>query len=260
MKVYFIGAGPGAADLLTVRGAKLIKKAKMVMYAGSLVSPDMLKYCKKKTTIINTAELNLEEQMVCYAKAKKKNWDVARLHSGDPAIYGATAEQMRRLKQMDIPYQVVPGVSSFSASAAILNAELTKPKVSQTIILTRASGRASSVPKRESIAQLAAHQATLCIFLSGPHLKKMVGDLLLHYPPNTPIALVHKASWPQEKVHQSTLEKVVDEVNPKDWALSTMILVGETLSSELLEESRLYSEHYTHIHRKASKKQKEKTT
>src|SRR5437899_9041340 len=172
MKVYFIGAGPGAADLITLRGAKILGRVKMVLYAGSLVPTDMLQHCGADAELIDTAQLNLEQQQECYMRAQQAGHDVARLHSGDPAIYGATAEQMRRLDALGIEYEVVPGVSSFTAAAAAVKAELTKPEVSQTIILTRVSGRASAVPEAEAIARLAAHRSTMCIFLSGPHLKK----------------------------------------------------------------------------------------
>lgn len=253
MKVYFIGAGPGAADLITLRGAKILNSVKMVMFAGSLVSRDMLQHCNKDAEIIDTSELDLEQQEECYARAQANGWDVARLHSGDPAIYGATAEQMRRLDGLGIGYEIVPGVSSFTASAAILNAELTKPQISQTIILTRTSGRASPVPELESIDKLALHRATMCVFLSGPHLEKIVSDLLLHYPAETPVALVQKATWPQEKALRSTLGKILEETNARDWQLSTMMLIGEVLGDDLIEESKLYSAGYSHRFRKAAK-------
>lgn len=254
MKVFFIGAGPGAPDLITLRGVKILHQAPMVMYAGSLVSAEILEHCQAGAEVIDTSALNLEEQEACYGKAQKNNWDVARVHSGDPSIYGAMAEQIQRLDLLGIPFEVVPGVSSFAASAALLKAELTKPKMSQTIILTRVSGRASSVPEKESLPLLAAHGATLCIFLSAPHLPKIVADLALHYSPETPLALVQKATWPQERIHRSTVGKVLQEIKVKDWALSTMILVGEVLSDELLEESKLYSAQYTHRFRHSKKK------
>ena len=155
MKVYFVGAGPGAADLITVRGAQILARVPMVLYAGSLVSREMLTHCRADVEIIDTAKLNLDEQERHYLRARERAWDVVRLHSGDPAIYGATAEQMRRLDALEIEYEVIPGVSSFVAAAAVLNAELTKPEVAQTIILTRTSGRASRVPDKESLKSLA---------------------------------------------------------------------------------------------------------
>ncbi|MGK0290118.1 MAG: precorrin-4/cobalt-precorrin-4 C11-methyltransferase [bacterium] len=253
MIVHFIGAGPGAPDLLTLRGAKLINESKMVMYAGSLVSEEILEHCQEGAEIINTAKLNLEEQEACYVKAKENDWDVARIHSGDPSVYGATAEQMQRLRNLEIPYKVVPGVSSFSAAAACLDAELTKPEVSQTIILTRTSGRASSVPEKEALDKLASHQASLCIFLSAPHLPQVVEDLKKHYAGDTPIALVHKATWPEEKIHRSTLDNIIGEVDLKDWRLSTLIMVGDVLRDDVPLESQLYSAKYSHRFRKAEK-------
>jgi precorrin-4/cobalt-precorrin-4 C11-methyltransferase len=255
MKVYFIGAGPGAPDLITVRGADILSRVSIVMYAGSLVPEAVLKYCKQDAEIINTAELNLEEQFEVYDRANKTGQDVVRLHSGDPSIYGATAEQMRGLEQMNIPYEIVPGVSSFTAAAAVVGTELTKPGISQTIILTRVSGRASAVPDDEQLAQLAAHRATLCIFLSGPHLSKIVQDLLLHYPPETPVALVYRATSPDERIHRSTLAGILYEVDVRDWKLTTMMLVGRVLEDEIGGESRLYSADYSHLFRRAKQPQ-----
>jgi precorrin-4/cobalt-precorrin-4 C11-methyltransferase len=254
MKVYFIGAGPGAPDLITLRGAQILARAPMVLYAGSLVSREMLMHCRSDAKIIDTAKLNLDEQEACYLRARETGWDVARLHSGDPAIYGATAEQMRRLEKEGIPYEVVPGVSSFTSAAAALKAELTKPEVSQTIILTRTSGRASSIPEKESLPLLAAHRATLCIFLSGANLPRIVADLIGSYPPSTPIALVQKATWRQEHIHRGTLGCMLDEIDPQDWQLSTMLLVGDVLDDKVVAESRLYAADYSHRFRKAARR------
>lgn len=251
MRVFFIGAGPGARDLITVRGAKVLKRARLVMYAGSLVPPEVLSYCRKDAEIIDTAKLDLDDQEACYLRARERRIDVARVHSGDPAIYGATAEQMRRLDKLGIPYEVIPGVSSFTAAAATLSSELTKPGVSQTVILTRVSGRASAVPEREALAKLAQSGATLCIFLSGPHLRQIVRDLEPHYPPDTPVALVRRASWPDERSHRSTLGRLLADVKAKEWRLTTLLLVGRVLSTETCAESRLYAKDYPHIFRKA---------
>lgn len=249
MKVYFIGAGPGAADLITLRGSRLLGAAPMVLYAGSLVPAEMLSHCRPDAEIHDTAELNLDQQEALYHRAQAEGKDVARLHSGDPAIYGATNEQMRRLEALGIDYEVVPGVSSFTAAAAALGSELTRPEVSQSIILTRTSGRASAVPETESIASFAAHRATMCIFLSGQRLKQTVADLSLHYPPDTPVALVRRASWPDQSVHRSTLGRMLSEVKQKDWLLTTLLLVGEALSREGGVESSLYAAGFTHIFR-----------
>ena len=256
MRVYFIGAGPGAQDLITVRGAEILQRAPIVLYAGSLVPPEVLRYCKPDAEIIDTAMLDLEQQEACYKKARALDRDVARVHSGDPAIYGATAEQMRRLEKLEIPYEVVPGVSSFTAAAASLSSELTKPGISQTVILTRVSGRASPVPDKEALCELAKSGATLCIFLSGPHLRRIVTELRPHYPPDTPVALVHRASWPDERSHRSTLGRLLTEVKAKDWRLTTLLLVGRVLSREVAAESRLYAKDYPHIFRKVRKQRR----
>jgi precorrin-4/cobalt-precorrin-4 C11-methyltransferase len=254
MKVYFIGAGPGSADLITVRGANILSRVSVVLYAGSLVSKEMLVHCRADALIINTAKLSLHEQETHYANARDRDLDVARLHSGDPSIYGATAEQMRRLEGLGIEYEVVPGVSSFVAAAALLKTELTKPEIAQTIILTRTGGRASPMPARESLRALAAHHTTMCIFLSGNQLSAVTVELLVHYRPDTPAALVHKATWRQEMIWCGSLGKIMDEVVPGDWELSTMLIVGEALSREEGTESRLYAADYSHLYRKASKK------
>jgi precorrin-4/cobalt-precorrin-4 C11-methyltransferase len=255
MKVYFIGAGPGSADLITLRGAKILGRVAVVLYAGSLVSREMLVHCRADAQIINTAKLSLNEQEVHYAHARDHGLDVARVHSGDPSIYGATAEQMRRLDRLGIEYEVVPGVSSFTAAAALLNTELTKPEIAQTIILTRTGGRASPMPDSESLRALAAHAATMCVFLSGGQLSHVVGELLAHYRPDTPAALVHKATWPQEKVWFGSLGKIMDEIEPRDWELSTMLIVGEVLKREAGTESCLYAAGYSHLYRKGAKKE-----
>lgn len=253
MKVYFVGAGPGAPDLITLRGARLLGSVQMVLYAGSLVPTEMLQHCQPGAELIDTAQLDLEQQQACYQRAQQQDIDVVRLHSGDPAIYGATAEQMRRLEALGIAYEVVPGVSSFTAAAAAVTAELTKPEVSQTVILTRVSGRASAVPELESIARLAQHQATMCIFLSGPHLKKIVGDLRLHYPDSTPVTLVYRASWPDQRVYQGTLATVLEETKRGAWNLTTMMLVGAALDKGAQVESSLYSREFTHLFRVVKK-------
>lgn len=256
MRVYFIGAGPGAYDLITVRGAEILKRAPVVMYAGSLVPPEVLRYCKSDAEIVDTAKLDLDQQEACYRAARESDRDVARVHSGDPSIYGATAEQMRRLDTLGISYEVVPGVSSFTAAAASLSSELTKPGVSQTVILTRVSGRASPVPDKEALTRLAKSGATLCIFLSGPHLRRIVTELRPYYPPDTPVALVYRASWPDERSHRSTLGRLLSEVKAKDWRLTTLLLVGRVLSREVAAESRLYAKDYPHIFRKVPRKRR----
>ena len=192
MKVSFIGAGPGAPDLITLRGARRLGECPLVLYAGSLVPEAVLEHAHPDAECVNTAPLNLDEQVALYRRAQAQDLDVARVHSGDPAIYGATAEQMRALRSLGIEYEVVPGVSSFTASAAVLGAELTRPGVTQTVILTRASGRASPVPDAENLRGLAAHRASLCVFLGGRQLPQIVTELLEAYAPHTPAALVQR--------------------------------------------------------------------
>ncbi len=254
MKVYFIGAGPGAPDLITIRGAKILSEVTIVLYAGSLVPEVVLTHCSTDATKINTASLNLDQQVEQYKQAKQKNQSIARVHSGDPSIYGAMAEQMKRLGELEIEYEVVPGVSSFTAAAAILKTELTKPDVTQTVILTRLSGRASAVPDKENLASLAAHQASLCIFLSGRQLQETITELSRHYKTDTPIAFVYRATWPDERIVRGTLASIMSLVNPSDWTLTTIILVGDVMREELPSESCLYSPEYAHKFRKASTK------
>jgi precorrin-4/cobalt-precorrin-4 C11-methyltransferase len=252
MKVFFIGAGPGAADLVTVRGARILAEAPLVLYAGSLVSREMLVHCGPTAECLDTSRMNLDEQVAQYKRADALGWNVARIHSGDPAIYGAVHEQMRALDEIGIAYEVVPGVSSFTASAAVLKASLTRPEVSQSVIITRAEGRASAVPETESLAGFAAHGATMAVFLSGASLERVVSELLEGYPPDTPAALVCKASWPQEKQVLATLGTLLDGLDPDTWRLSTMLLVGRALSAEPGLASQLYNPNYAHKFRKAA--------
>lgn len=252
-RVYFIGAGPGAPDLITLRGAKLLAECDLILYAGSLVPEALLTHVRPQAQRYNTAQLSLPEQRELYEWAKRDGLKVARLHSGDPAIYGATAEQMQLLRELDLPYEVVPGVSSFSACAAVLGAELTRPEVTQTIILTRASGRASPVPEPENLASLAAHRASLCIFLGGSQLRENVAALLEHYPSDTPAALVQRATQPEERCHVAPLGQLLDGLTLSEWQLTTMLLVSPALGSvdELAALSRLYDPQYAHRFRRA---------
>lgn len=249
--MFFIGAGPGAPDLITLRGARALHAADVAMYAGSLVPEAVLEHCRPEVRAVNTAGLNLQEQRGWYEQALQHGWTVARLHSGDPSIYGATAEQMELLRELGMRYEVIPGVSSFTACAAALGAELTRPDVSQTIIITRGSGRASPVPAKEALTGLAAHQATMCIFLSGRQLEAVVADLLAHYPPETPAALVQRVSQPEERSHRAPLGSLLTGLQLSDWALTTMILVGGALGEDLGVTSRLYDPAYAHRFRRA---------
>ena len=248
MKVYFIGAGPGAADLITLRGARLLGEVDMVLYAGSLVPVAMLEHCKPGAELIDTAELNLEQQQDCYLRAQAAGSDVVRLHSGDPAIYGATAEQMRRLDALGIAYDIVPGVSSFTAAAAAIQTELTKPEVSQSVILTRVSGRASAVPELESIARLAEHRATMCIFLSATIAKRVQEQLLAHYPADTPVAILYRVSWDDEEIYTGQLADLAGLIRTHKLTRTVLIVVGTAIGARK-NRSQLYHPDWKHIFR-----------
>lgn len=246
--IYFIGAGPGATDLITVRGMRLLQKADVVIYAGSLVNPELLDYCRPETTIYNSASMTLE-QTVAAMRDAPEGATVVRLHTGDPCLYGAIAEQMRELDKLGLAYEVVPGVSSFCGAAAALRAEYTLPNVSQTVIITRTAGR-TPVPERESIRSLAAHQATMVLFLSTALTETLQGELLAGgYAAETPAAIVYKATWPEEKIFRcavGTLHKTVTENGMKKTAL---IVVGGCLGDEYLR-SLLYHPDFTTEYRK----------
>lgn len=250
MKVYFIGAGPGDPELITVKGKKIIGMSGYCIYAGSLVNPDILKYCSKDTRIFDSASMTLEEIMNIIEKAKEENKDVARVHTGDPSIYGAIQEQMSELDKRGIDYEVIPGVSSFLAAASTLKQELTLPGVSQTVIITRIEGR-TPVPETERLEVLAKSKATLCIFLSVKEINKVVNILKPDYGTNCPVAIVYKASWKDEKVIISTLGAVVDEIIRSDIKNTAIIIVGNVLSKNF-EYSKLYDKHFNHSCRRKS--------
>ena len=246
--VHFVGAGSGAPDLITLRGARLLGEADVVIYAGSLVNPELLDYCRPETTIYNSASMTLE-QTVAAMRDAPEGATVVRLHTGDPCLYGAIAEQMRELDKLGLAYEVVPGVSSFCGAAAALRAEYTLPNVSQTVIITRTAGR-TPVPERESIRSLAAHQATMVLFLSTALTETLQGELLAGgYAAETPAAIVYKATWPEEKIFRcavGTLHKTVTENGMKKTAL---IVVGGCLGDEYLR-SLLYHPDFTTEYRK----------
>jgi len=248
--VYFIGAGPGDPELLTLKGKSIIEKADVLIYAGSLVNPQVLHHKKKKATVYNSASMNLKEIIALISKAVRKGKTVARIHTGDPAIYGAIQEQISLLEKRSIPYEVIPGVSSVFAAAAALKKELTVPERSQTVILTRISGR-TKVPSREAIDKLAQAQATMAIFLSVAHIEKVVEQLRTGYPPDTPVAVVHKASWPDEKVVRGTLRTIADKVHKAAIKRQALILVGSALGDTVdTPRSKLYHEGFAHGYRK----------
>ena len=248
MKVYFIGAGPGDPELITVKGKKTIEMSGYCIYAGSLVNPDILKYCSKDTRIYNSASMSLDEIINIIEEAKKDNKDVARVHTGDPSIFGAIQEQMSELDKRGIDYEVIPGVSSFLAAASTLKQELTLPGVSQTVIITRIEGR-TPVPETEGLEVLAKSKATLCIFLSVNEIDKVVSILRPVYGTNCPVAIVYKASWRDEKVIISNLSDVADEITRNDIKKTAIIIVGDVLSKNF-EYSKLYDKHFKHSYRR----------
>ena len=252
-KVIFMGAGPGDPELLTIKGAKVIEKADTIIYAGSLVNPEVLSGAKSDAKIYNSAELNLDEIVEIMEKSVGEGKLVARVHTGDPAIYGAIAEQIQYLKARDINYEIIPGVSSLFASAAALEAELTLPEVSQTVIITRPSGRTPK-PEREAIYRLAEHQATMCIFLGVHMISKVVAELLTFYDPQTPVAVVQKASWDDQKIVRGTLEDIVDQVQEAGITKTALIVVGDVLGTDKVTPSKLYDAHFTHEYREGEGK------
>lgn len=243
MTVHFIGAGPGAADLITLRGRDLIAACPVCLYAGSLVPEGILAHCPEGAHIVNTARLSLDEIMDEIGAANAKGQDVARIHSGDLSIWSAMGEQLRRLRALDIAYDVTPGVPSFAAAAATLAAELTLPGVVQSVILTRTSGRATAMPEGETLANFAATGATLAIHLSVHVLERVVEELTPHYGPDCPVAVVWRASWPDERVVRATLSTLQTEVG-EEMARTALILVGHALGAEEFGESRLYAGDY----------------
>jgi precorrin-4/cobalt-precorrin-4 C11-methyltransferase len=241
--VHFIGAGPGAADLITLRGRDLIAACPVCLYAGSLVPEGILAHCPEGAHIVNTARLSLDEIMDEIAAAHAKGQDVARIHSGDLSIWSAMGEQLRRLRALDIDYDVTPGVPSFAAAAAALAAELTLPGVVQSVILTRTSGRATAMPEGETLANFAATGATLAIHLSVHVLERVVEELTPHYGPDCPVAVVWRASWPDERVVRATLSTLQTAVG-EEMARTALILVGHAIGAEEFGESRLYAGDY----------------
>lgn len=246
--VHFIGAGPGDPELLTIKGKKLIDEADVIIYAGSLVNPDVLKGAKESARIYNSATMNLEEVIAVMKEANQQGMQVARVHTGDPAIYGAHREQMDELDKLGIGYDVIPGVSSFLATAAALKKEYTLPGVSQTVILTRMEGR-TPMPEKEKLADLAKHQATMIIFLSAGQMEELARQLMTAYPPETPVAVVYKASWEDQIIVTGNLTDIAQKVKEAGITKTALTVVGEFLGDRY-ELSRLYDKHFTHEFRK----------
>jgi len=247
MTVHFIGAGPGAPDLITIRGRDLIARCSVCLYAGSLVSPEVVACAPPGARVIDTAPLTLDEIIREMQAADAAKLDVARVHSGDPSLYGAIAEQMRRLDRVGIAYDITPGVPAFAAAAAILKSELTLPEVSQTVILTRTSMQASPMPAGEDLATLGRSRATLAIHLSVRNLKKVVDDLAPFYGADCPVVVVYRASWPDERVIHGTLATIAKAVRQAKITRTALILVGRALAQEGFRDSALYDPAYSHI-------------
>ena len=249
--VHFVGAGSGAADLITVRGAKLLGEADVVIYAGSLVNPALLDYTKPGCEIHDSAKLTLEEVIALIEKAEAEGKTTVRLHTGDSSIYGAVREQFDELEKRDIVYDVCPGVSAFCGAAAALRAEYTLPDVSQTVIITRAPGR-TPVPERESIRSLAAHQATMVLFLSTSLTELLQAELLAGgYTADTPVAVVYKATWPEEKIFRCTVGTLHETVTGNGLTKTSLIVVGNCLGDNYLR-SLLYHPDFTTEFRKGA--------
>lgn len=263
MTVHFIGAGPGAPDLITLRGLELIRTSPVVLYAGSLVPRAVVAQAPKRARVIDTASMTLDEIIAEMRAAHKKGRDVARVHSGDPSLYGAIAEQMRRLRKLGIPYDVTPGVPSFAAAAAALGVEFTLPGVCQTVILTRTAVRASGMPKGEELRTLAASRATLVLHLSINNLARVVRELTPVYGADCPVAVVWRASWPDEVVIRGRLDTIREKVTAKKLTRTALIIVGRVLDGSGFSDSRLYAPGHSHVLRPRTKRKtapKRKTT
>ncbi|GHH63632.1 precorrin-4 C(11)-methyltransferase [Kitasatospora indigofera] len=241
MTVHFIGAGPGAADLITVRGARTLARCGVCLYAGSLVPRELLAECPPDARLVDTAQLTLDQIVAEITAAHEAGQDVARLHSGDPSVFSAVAEQMRRLDAAGIPYEVVPGVPAFAAAAAALKRELTVPTVGQTVILTRVAKRATPMPEGEDLATLGLSRALLVLHLAAGYVDDVVEELLPHYGADCPAAVVAMASRPDELVLRGTLADIAGQVKAAGVVRTAVILVGRTLGAEQFRDSHLYS-------------------
>ncbi len=249
MRVYIIGAGPGDPKLLTIRAAELIAQCPVVLYTGSLVPKEVVAHARPDAQVLDSAGMTLEEITAVILEARDADQDVARVHTGDPSIFGSTAEQVRELEQLGIEYEIIPGVSSFTAAAAAIGRELTLPELSQTIIITRAEGR-TPVPEKEQLQDLARHGATLALFLSVTMLRKVAESLIPSYGADCPVAVVHKASWPDQVIVRGTLADIYEKVREAHFNSTAMILVGRVLEAKDFAKSRLYDASFTHRFRK----------
>ncbi|WP_316859691.1 precorrin-4 C(11)-methyltransferase [uncultured Cohaesibacter sp.] len=252
MTVYFIGAGPGAPDLITVRGLKLIQRCPVCLFAGSLVPEAIVAEAPEGALVKDTAAMNLDEIIEDIRLAHEENKDVARVHSGDPSIYGATAEQMRRLEDLDIEYEVVPGVPAFAAAAAALGTELTVPGIAQTIILTRTAMKSSSMPERESLEILGKAGATMAIHLSVRNAAHIERELTPHYGTDCPAVIAYRVGWPDQTFIHATLGTIKEKIREAKLTRTALILVGPALGARKFEDSKLYDADFSHILRIAA--------
>ncbi|AVX05655.1 precorrin-4 C(11)-methyltransferase [Maritalea myrionectae] len=260
MTVYFIGAGPGAPDLITVRGLKLIEKCKVCLFAGSLVPTEIVEAAPSDALVMDTAPMHLDQIIEEIQKADADGLDVARVHSGDPSLYGAIAEQMRRLDEMGIDYEVVPGVPAFAGAAARLKTELTLPEIAQTVIVTRTSGKASSMPEHETLEILGQSRATLAIHLSIRNLKYIEETLSPYYGDDCPVVVIYRATWPDEQIIQTTLQEMRADVRAAKITRTALIFVGRVFDAKGFKDSELYSADFAHVLRnKGKKKDRTKT-
>lgn len=250
MRVYIIGAGPGDPKLLTLRGAELIASCPVVLYTGSLVPREVLAQARPDARVLDSSGMTLDEIMYVVTDARDADHDLARVHTGDPLVFGSTAEQMRRMDELGIAYEIVPGVSSFTAAAAALRRELTLPELSQTVILTRAEGR-TPMPEREKLEDLARHNATLALFLSITLLDEVSRALIPSYGADCPVAVVHKATCPDQKIVIGTLGDIREKARAAGIRSQSIVLVGRVLTSNDFANSRLYDPEFSHRFRKA---------
>lgn len=239
MTVYFIGAGPGDPELITVKGQRLVRTCPVILYAGSLV-PEAVLDGHRAERVVNTAELDLDAIVALLADAHAKGQDVARVHSGDPSLYGAIGEQIRRLTALGIPYEIVPGVTATAACAATLGCELTLPGIAQTVILTRYAGK-TTMPEGKELGSLAAHRATLAIHLGVRHLARIVDEVMPHYGPDCPVAVIYRASWPDEARVTGTLADIVGKIEGTRIERTALILIGRVLDAQGFTDSTLYA-------------------
>jgi len=252
MKVYIIGAGPGDPELITVKGARLIERCPVVLYTGSLVPEAVISRARKDAKVLDSSGMTLEEIVNVITDARDRDEDVARVHTGDPSVFGSTAEQMRKLDALGIDYEIIPGVSSFAAAAAALGKELTLPELCQTVILTRGEGR-TMMPPDEKLEDLARHKATLCLFLSITLIREVAEKLTPAYGADCPVAVVYKASWPDQRIVWGTLADISEQVKSAGLKSTSMVLVGRVLTAHDFADSRLYAADFSHGYRRARK-------